>query len=113
MQPDFSVEEILSALKFNEKNLIPAIVQDHLDKQVLMMAWMNPEAVRVTLTEKRGVYYSRSRRELWRKGETSGHVQKLVEFSYDCDADTILLTVEQTGPACHTGTKSCFFKRVI
>lgn len=92
--------------------LLPAIAQDSVSGQVLMLAWMNEEAYRETLATGRAVYYSRSRSRLWRKGEESGHVQKVVEVRVDCDADTILLKVTQTGAACHEGYASCFFRKI-
>ncbi|MDO5714596.1 MAG: bifunctional phosphoribosyl-AMP cyclohydrolase/phosphoribosyl-ATP diphosphatase HisIE [Tissierellia bacterium] len=95
-------------LKFNEKGLIPCIVQDIKTKEVLMLAYMNEESIKISLKEKRMCYWSRSRQELWRKGETSGHIQHLVSLSYDCDKDTLLAQVEQVGAACHRGTHSCF-----
>lgn len=103
---------VLAALKFDPEGLIPAIAQQHDSGEVLMMAWMNRESVRETLEGGRVVYWSRSRRALWRKGDTSGHIQRLVEFRYDCDADTVLLLVDQTGPACHTNRRNCFFHAV-
>ncbi len=109
---DRLIEDAVNALRFNADGLIPAIAQDHRSGAVLMMAWMSPEAVRETLTSGRVTYWSRSRQALWRKGETSGHVQRLVEFRYDCDADTVLCLVDQTGPACHTGRPTCFFNAV-
>lgn len=96
-------------VKFNEAGLVPVIAQDATTRQVLMHAWMNREALEETLRTKRVCYWSRSRQALWRKGETSGHVQRLVTLSVDCDGDTLLAQVEQTGPACHTGAVSCFF----
>jgi len=102
---------ILDAIKFDERGLVPAIAQDHRSKQVLMMAWMNRAAVEATLHEKRAVYYSRSRQCLWRKGESSGNVQKLLDIRLDCDGDTLLLSVEQVGGvACHTGRANCFYR---
>ena len=102
---------ILDAIKFDEKGLVPAIAQDHANKQVLMMAWMNREAVEATLNEKRAVYYSRSRQSLWRKGESSGNIQRLLDIRLDCDGDTLLLSVEQVGGvACHTGRANCFYR---
>ncbi|MBW3596329.1 MAG: phosphoribosyl-AMP cyclohydrolase [Planctomycetes bacterium] len=92
--------------------LLPAIAQDAQSGQVLMLAWMNRDAYEETLRTGRAVYYSRSRKRLWRKGEESGHVQSVEEICVDCDADTILLRVRQTGAACHEGYKSCFFRRV-
>lgn len=92
--------------------LLPAIAQDHETGQVLMLAWMNEEAWRETLATGKAVYFSRSRNRLWRKGEESGHVQHVHEIRVDCDADTILLKVTQTGAACHEGYKTCFFRTV-
>jgi phosphoribosyl-AMP cyclohydrolase len=97
-------------LRFDENGLIPAIAQQHDTGEVLMMAWMNRAAVDETLRTGRVCYYSRSRKALWRKGESSGQTQKLVDFRVDCDADTILLLVDQKGVACHTGRRSCFFR---
>jgi phosphoribosyl-AMP cyclohydrolase len=97
-------------LKFDENGLIPAIAQQHDTGEVLMMAWMNRAAVDETLRTGRVCYYSRSRRSLWRKGESSGQTQRLVDFRIDCDADTILLLVDQKGVACHTGRRTCFFR---
>jgi len=96
-------------LKFDEKGLIPAVIQDGKSNEVLMVAYMNKESFETTLKEKRTCFWSRSRETLWRKGETSGHVQKVIEIRADCDADCLLIKVEQTGPACHTGKRSCFF----
>jgi phosphoribosyl-AMP cyclohydrolase len=100
------------SLRYDENGLIPAIAQDHATGQVLMMAWMNAEAVAQTLASGRVTYWSRSRRGFWIKGETSGHVQRLVDFRVDCDRDCLLVTVEQTGPACHTNRRSCFYTAV-
>ena len=105
------IPEIIESLKYNEQGLIPAIAQQYDSNELLMMAWMNQESIKTTLAEGRAVYWSRSRNELWRKGETSGHIQKLVEFRWDCDNDSILLLVDQTGVACHTGERSCFFNQ--
>jgi phosphoribosyl-AMP cyclohydrolase len=102
MIPDFSLNN----------GLLPAIAQDAATGEVLMMAWMNEEAFRETQATGRAVYYSRSRGKLWRKGEESGHAQKVVGIFVDCDADTILLKVEQAGAACHEGYRSCFFREV-
>ncbi len=99
-------------LQYDEKGLIPAIAQDHLSGQVLMMAWMNFEAVQRTLQTGRVTYWSRSRQAFWVKGESSGNVQHLVEMRIDCDRDCLLLRVDQTGPACHTMRESCFFTSV-
>lgn len=103
----------IKKIEFDEKGLVPAIAQDIKTKEVLMLAYMNKESIERTLEEKVAVYYSRSREELWKKGETSGNIQKLKGMSYDCDGDTILLTVEQVGVACHTGKYSCFFNEVV
>ncbi|MGZ8625551.1 MAG: phosphoribosyl-AMP cyclohydrolase [Actinomycetota bacterium] len=99
-------------LRFDERGLIPAVVQDVENGDVLMMAWMNRESLRRTLEEGRTVFWSRSRRELWRKGDTSGHVQHVLEVRADCDADVLLIRVHQVGAACHTGERSCFHRRV-
>jgi phosphoribosyl-AMP cyclohydrolase len=96
-------------LRYDDRGLIPAVAQDHETGEVLMLAWMNADAVRRTLAEGRVTYWSRSRQAFWRKGDTSGHVQRLVEMRLDCDRDALLLRVAQTGPACHTGRRSCFF----
>ncbi len=108
-----TADEAISALKFNESGLIPAIAQQHDSGEVLMMAWMNADSIRETLATGRVCYWSRSRGTLWRKGETSGHTQRLVDFRIDCDADTILLAVDQTGAACHTGNRTCFYRSVL
>ncbi len=101
----------LDDINFNSDGLIPAIAQDSVTGKVLMMAWMNRDAVAATVAEGRAVYWSRSRRALWRKGESSGNVQRLVNLRLDCDADTLLLEVEQVGGiACHTGREHCFFR---
>ena len=103
----------LDAIKWDENGLIPAIAQDHQTGRILMMAWMNREALALTASEQRAIYWSRSRGKLWRKGEESGHVQKIVELRLDCDADALLLKVEQAGGiACHTGRESCFFRKL-
>jgi phosphoribosyl-AMP cyclohydrolase len=107
-----TIETVLSTLGFNADGLIPAIAQQHDSGEVLMLAWMNRAAVAETLRSGRVCYFSRSRRRLWRKGESSGQIQTLVELRFDCDADTILLRVDQTGVACHTGRRSCFFNAV-
>ena len=111
MQEDI-IKQLLSELKFNNDRLIPAIAQDASSKEILMMAWMNEDSIRATLNEGYAIYWSRSRGKLWRKGETSGNLSKLVKFRYDCDSDTVLLIVEQTGPACHTNRPNCFYKEV-
>ncbi len=100
----------MSEFVFNENGLIPAIAQQYDTGEVLMMAWMNRESIEETLATGQVCYYSRSRGRLWRKGERSGQVQKLVELRLDCDGDTLLLLVDQTGVACHTGRRSCFFR---
>ena len=100
---------LLNDLSFDANGLIPAIAQQFDSGEVLMMAWMNKEAIKATLTENRGIYWSRSRNSLWRKGESSGQIQRLKEFRWDCDRDTILLLVDQTGVACHTGRRNCFY----
>jgi phosphoribosyl-AMP cyclohydrolase len=99
-------------LRFNRDGLIPAIAQQHDTRELLMMAWMNQEALEETLSTGRVCYWSRSRRSLWRKGETSGNVQRLVQCYLDCDGDALLLLVDQSGPACHTGARSCFFNEL-
>lgn len=104
--------EQLDNLTFNGAGLIPAIAQQHDTGEVLMMAWMNRESIAETLETGRVCYWSRSRQSFWRKGESSGQVQMLKELRFDCDKDTLLLKVDQTGPACHTGRKSCFFHLV-
>jgi phosphoribosyl-AMP cyclohydrolase len=96
-------------LHYDANGLIPAIAQDATTNEVLMLAWMSAEAVRLTLETGKVHYWSRSRQEIWLKGKTSGHTQKLIEFRYDCDRDAVLVRVEQTGPACHTNRKNCFF----
>ena len=101
-----------ATLIYNAQGLIPAIAQDANSGEVLMMAWMNEEAVRRTLTTLKVTYWSRSRQEFWVKGATSGHTQTLVDFRIDCDRDCLLLEVVQEGPACHTGRRSCFFTEV-
>lgn len=96
-------------MQFNADGLVPAVAQDAATGEVLMLAWMDAEALARTLTTGRATYWSRSRQEYWVKGETSGHVQRVVSVGLDCDGDTILLRVEQTGAACHTGNPTCFF----
>jgi phosphoribosyl-ATP pyrophosphohydrolase/phosphoribosyl-AMP cyclohydrolase len=102
--------EPLTTLKFDANGLIPAIVQDSRSLQVLMMAWMNAESLQKTLESGETWFWSRSRKEFWHKGGTSGNIQKVVEVRYDCDGDTLLVLVEPAGPACHTGEISCFFR---
>ncbi len=101
---------IEAAVTFDEAGLVPAIAQQHDSGEVLMLAWMNREALAETIASGRVCYWSRSRRALWRKGQTSGQVQRLVELRVDCDGDTLVLRVEQTGVACHTGRRSCFYR---
>jgi phosphoribosyl-AMP cyclohydrolase len=102
----------LGALRFDDRGLIPVIVQDAEGGDVLMFAWANRESLELTLAQGRMVYWSRSRQELWRKGDTSGHVQLLVELRVDCDEDVLLARVHQEGAACHTGERSCFHRTV-
>jgi len=105
------MKDWLDEIKWNSDGLVPAIAQDHKTGRVLMMAWMNRESLALTAAEHRAIYWSRSRGKLWRKGEESGHVQKLHEMRLDCDADVIILMVEQLGHiACHTGRESCFYR---
>lgn len=99
-------------IKYNEKGLIPVIAQDVNTKEVLMLAWMNREALNKTLETKKATYWSRSRSKLWVKGESSGHYQTVKNIYYDCDGDTLLLLVDQTGVACHTGSRTCFFREL-
>ena len=106
--PTTSIDDAVGGLKFDAAGLLPAVVQDDTDGAVLMVAWMDAEAVRRTLTSGRTWFWSRSRRQYWQKGETSGHVQHVRSVTADCDGDTLLIRVEQVGPACHTGTRSCF-----
>ncbi len=103
-------EAVAATVIFDAAGLVPAIAQQHDTGEVLMVAWMNRDALAETLATGRVCYWSRSRGALWRKGETSGQVQRLIEFRVDCDGDTLLLRVEQTGVACHTGRRSCFFR---
>jgi len=106
------LESELALIKYNSDGLVPVVTQDAKSKQVLMMAWMNAETLRMTLTEGRMVYFSRSRQEVWRKGDTSGDRQFVREGFYDCDNDTLLFLVEQEGNgACHTGAVSCFYRK--
>jgi len=106
------LDDVLERLTYNEDGLIPAIAQQHDSGEVLMMAWMNAASIEETLQTGRVCYWSRSRQAYWRKGESSGQVQQLKSMAFDCDGDTILLKVDQTGPACHTGRRSCFFHSV-
>lgn len=106
------VERFLDELKFDEAGLIPAIVQDAASQQVLMLAWMNADSLRLTLEQGETWFWSRSRQILWHKGATSGNIQRVRELRYDCDGDVLLVLVEPAGPACHTGAVSCFFRKV-
>ena len=105
-------DRIMDEIVFNSDGLVPAIAQQHDSGEVLMMAWMNRDAIDQTLASGLVTYYSRSRQSLWQKGETSGNTQRLVGMQFDCDADAILVLVEQTGPACHTNRPNCFYLRV-
>jgi len=102
----------LTAVRFDEKGLVPAIAQSAATGQILMMAWMTRETLEMTLTTREVTYWSRSRQKVWKKGETSGHTQRLVDALVDCDGDVILLKVDQLGPACHTGAPSCFYRQL-
>jgi phosphoribosyl-AMP cyclohydrolase len=103
-----SVESVIAGLKYNEVGLVCAVAQQYDTKEVLMVAWMDAEAVRRTVATRRATYYSRSRGQYWVKGETSGHTQRVLEVRHDCDSDALLVLVDQTGAACHTGTRTCF-----
>jgi len=105
-------EELIKKIRFDNMGLVPAVVQEKKTNAVLMVAYMNPESIKKTYETGYMHYYSRSRKTLWKKGETSGNVQKVTELKLDCDADTVLALVDQTGPACHTGNYSCFFESV-
>jgi phosphoribosyl-AMP cyclohydrolase len=107
---DRDLDALLDSIAFDAAGLVPAVAQQHDTGEVLMMAWMNRDAIAETLASGRVCYWSRSRRSLWRKGESSGQIQRLVELLVDCDGDTLLLRVDQTGVACHTGRRSCFFR---
>ena len=107
-----TADALIARLSFDERGLIPAIAQAHTSGEVLMLAWMNADAIRETLSTGQVTYWSRSRNALWRKGETSGHVQTLRNLRFDCDADALLLEVEQTGPACHTNRPNCFYTQL-
>ncbi|MDZ4868487.1 MAG: phosphoribosyl-AMP cyclohydrolase [Alphaproteobacteria bacterium] len=104
-------DQFIANVKFDAQGLVTTVAQDAKDGRVLMVAWMNRDALTRTLTTRDVTYWSRSRSELWRKGETSGHTQRLVEAWIDCDGDTLLLKVDQTGAACHTGAPTCFFRQ--
>ncbi|WP_295117868.1 phosphoribosyl-AMP cyclohydrolase [uncultured Leifsonia sp.] len=108
-----AADEVIGRIRFSDAGLVPAVIQQWDSREVLMMGWMDAEAVRRTLTEGRVTFWSRSRREYWRKGDTSGHVQYVKGAALDCDGDTLLVTVEQIGAACHTGTRTCFDADVL
>jgi phosphoribosyl-AMP cyclohydrolase len=110
-RPD-AIAALLAEIKFDARGLVPAIAQQHDSGEVLMMAWMDRDAVSETMSSGRVCYWSRSRKALWRKGETSGHVQTLVDLRIDCDGDTLLVLVDQEGVACHTGRHNCFFRAI-
>ena len=110
--PKAAIDTMLAAIQFDAQGLVPAIAQQHGSGEVLMMAYMDRAAVVETMRTVRVCYWSRSRRAPWRRGDTSGHVQDLVELKVDCDGDTLLVEVEQTGVACHTGRRSCFFRAI-
>ena len=112
MSETLSHAAFLAAVHFDGSGLVPAIAQSAATGQVLMLAWMTRETLEITLTTKHVTYWSRSRQKVWRKGESSGHTQRLVEALVDCDGDVVLLKVDQLGPACHTGAPSCFFRQL-
>lgn len=107
-----TIDEFINGLKYNAEGLIPAIAQDATTREILMMAYMNKESLEKTLTTGYATYYSRSRQCLWLKGETSGHLQKVKTIRIDCDQDTVVLMIDQTGAACHEGYASCFFREI-
>jgi phosphoribosyl-AMP cyclohydrolase len=109
---DLTREAFVASVSFNDAGLVPAIAQSAATGEVLMLAWMNRETLEQTLATGDVTYWSRSRGQAWRKGEASGHTQRLVEAWIDCDGDTLLLKIDQTGPACHTGAPSCFYRKV-
>ena len=110
--PRAAIDTMLAAIQFDAQGLVPAIAQQHGSGEVLMMAWMDRNAVAETMRTGRVCYWSRSRQAPWRKGDTSGHIQTLVDLRVDCDGDTLLVEVEQTGVACHTGRHNCFFRAI-
>ena len=110
--PQVAIDKMLAAIEFDTQGLVAAIAQQHGSGEVLMMAWMDRNAIVETMRTGRVCYWSRARRAPWRKGDTSGHIQELVELRVDCDGDTLLVEVEQTGVACHTGRHNCFFRAV-
>jgi phosphoribosyl-AMP cyclohydrolase len=107
------MNDFKNKLKFDQNGLIPAIAQDATSGEVLMMAWMNLESLQLTIASGYATYFSRSRNSLWKKGDTSGHLQKIVSIKTDCDFDCILMSVNQVGAACHTGARSCFFNEIL
>ena len=112
MTEQLSIDDFIGTVRFDTQGLVTAVAQDARDGRVLMVAWMNADTLRQTLTTGDVTYWSRSRGEVWRKGATSGHTQKLIEAWVDCDGDTLLFKVDQTGPACHTGAPTCFFRKL-
>lgn len=110
--PQAAIDKMLAAIQFDAQGLVPAIAQQRGTGEVLMMAYMDRNAVAETMSTGRACYWSRSRKAPWRKGDTSGHIQQLVELRVDCDGDTLLVEVEQTGVACHTGRHNCFFRAI-
>lgn len=112
MSERLSIDEFIKAVRFDDDGLVVAVAQDAKNGRVLMVAWMNADTLRKTLASGEVTYWSRSRAQVWRKGETSGHTQRLIEAWIDCDGDTLVLKVDQTGPACHTGAPTCFFRRL-
>jgi phosphoribosyl-AMP cyclohydrolase len=112
MSETLSHAAFLASVRFDEKGLVAAIAQSAATGQVLMMAWMTRETLETTLTTREVTYWSRSRQKIWRKGESSGHTQRLVDALVDCDGDVVLLKVDQLGPACHTGAPSCFYRQL-
>ena len=110
--PRAAIDALLATIQFDEQGLVPAIAQQHGTGEVLMMAWMDRNAVAETMRTGRVCYWSRSRQTPWRKGDTSGHIQAVVDLRVDCDGDTLLLEVRQTGVACHTGRHNCFFRAI-
>jgi len=112
MSDPISRDNFIAAVSFNADGLVPVIAQSARTGEVLMLAWMNRTTLEETLATGQVTYWSRSRQAVWRKGETSGHVQRLIEALVDCDGDTLLLKVDQTGPACHTGAPSCFYRKL-
>ena len=110
--PQAAIDKMLAAIQFDAQGLVPAIAQQHGTGEVLMMAYMDRNAVAETMSSGRACYWSRSRKAPWRKGDTSGHIQTLVDLRIDCDGDTLLVLVDQTGVACHTGRHNCFFRAI-